>query len=237
MSRIRFATAREVFEAFPGVRADIGAPPTEDAPLTFMRALLESATPEDALSFCAYVLPRREAVWWACQCVRTLVPEPGPDGETALRAAEAWVREPDEPRRRTALAIGTKANPRAAQSWVALAAAWSAQVSRWQEAWAAVAPEGVSVSRDERGEAGEPIPRVIVRFGPGAPIDRDGFVAALRLGDPPIEVVLEDETSVALSAHLLQGDEGAIVEGRVREAIRTMPAGVPGGERAPVGVA
>ncbi|HKG76768.1 MAG TPA: hypothetical protein VKA90_04580 [Beijerinckiaceae bacterium] len=141
MSRIRFATAREVFEAFPGVRGDIGAPPTEDPPLTFMRALLESATPEDALSFCAYVLPRREAVWWACQCVRTLVPEPGPDGETALRAAEAWVREPDEPRRRTALAIGTKANPRAAQSWVALAAAWSGGSMNEGENFVPTAPD------------------------------------------------------------------------------------------------
>src|SRR3712207_1866514 len=124
MSRVRFATAREVFEAFPGARQDIKASPTDEPPLAFMKSLLESPTPEDALSFCAYMLPRREAVWWACQCVRALIPNPGEEDEKALRAAESWVRDPEESHRRTALRVGEKGDPRAAPSWVALAAAW-----------------------------------------------------------------------------------------------------------------
>ncbi len=125
MSRLRFATAREVFEAFPTARDDIQAAPDDEAPLAFARRLSESPTPEDAISFCAYLLPRREAVWWACQCLRRLLPHPGSEEEAALSAAEAWVREPEEGRRRAALALGMQGDRRSAATWAVLAAAWS----------------------------------------------------------------------------------------------------------------
>jgi hypothetical protein len=71
------------------------------------------------------MLPRREAVWWACQCVRTLIPTREPGEEEALKAAEAWVGEPEEELRRHALAVGMAGNRAAPTTWVALAAAWS----------------------------------------------------------------------------------------------------------------
>jgi hypothetical protein len=125
MSRLRFGAAQEVFEAFPSACEDIEARPTEAAPLGFLRSLASGPTPNDAIAFCAYLLPRREAVWWASQCVRSLIGTPTEDDEIALEAAENWVREPEEPRRRAALQIGLNANRRAASTWVALAAAWS----------------------------------------------------------------------------------------------------------------
>jgi hypothetical protein len=42
-----------------------------------------------------------------------------------LRAAEAWVRDPEEELRRDALAIGLAAKPSEAPTWTALAAGWS----------------------------------------------------------------------------------------------------------------
>lgn len=125
MPRVRFTTAREVFEAFPAARDDIEAQPTDDPPLVFMTALAASPTPEDAIAFCAYLLPRRAAVWWTCQCVRALIPSPTSEEEAALAAAEDWVREPEEHRRRAALAIGMQGDRRAPTTWAALAAAWS----------------------------------------------------------------------------------------------------------------
>jgi hypothetical protein len=123
--KIRFNSAREVFEAFPSAGNDIEASPTDDEPLAFLRQLLTSRTPEDAVAFCAYVLPRREAVWWAAQCVRRLAPTRTSDEEAALVAAEAWVREPEEGRRYEALRLGMTSNRAAPATWVALAAAWS----------------------------------------------------------------------------------------------------------------
>ena len=122
-SRIRFATARNVFEAFPDLRQAAPPPGDESAPLDYARLLLASPRPAQAILFLAYLLPRREAVWWARQCVGEIV---GPRGEdVALRAAEAWVRAPDEDNRRAALDIGNAGDQNAATTWLALAAGWS----------------------------------------------------------------------------------------------------------------
>jgi len=124
-SRVRFATAREVFDAFPSAADDIRVEPTSEAPLVFARALAAGPTPEDALSFCAYLLPRREAVWWSCQCVRSLTPNLTQKELQGLKAAEEWVREPEDGRRRAAIAEGLAGDRNAATTWNALAAGWS----------------------------------------------------------------------------------------------------------------
>jgi|GraSoiStandDraft_4_1057263.scaffolds.fasta_scaffold990661_2 hypothetical protein len=125
MSLIRFTTTHDLFEAFPAARDDIRAKPSDDPPLVFMRKLIESETPEDAVAVCAYMLPRREAVWWACQCVRALGGARSSEEEQALKAAEDWVRDPGEERRREALRIGSEGSRNSPTSWLALAAAWS----------------------------------------------------------------------------------------------------------------
>lgn len=118
-SRIRFAAARDVVEAFPDLRR-ISPPPTDaTAPLDYARQLLTSRRPFDAIAFLAYLLPRREAVWWARQCVGAIL---GPRSEDeALHAADAWVRAPEEERRRAALAIGMAGDQARATTWLALA--------------------------------------------------------------------------------------------------------------------
>jgi D-glucosaminate-6-phosphate ammonia-lyase len=86
---------------------------------------------------------------------------------------------------------------------------WSDVVDGWMAAWSA---SGM-VSRSETNEAGEPIPRVIMRF---ADCDaRDRAIARLRGGDPSIDVVLNDPTSIAFSPHLLLAGEAKIVESTV----------------------
>jgi hypothetical protein len=124
-ARIRFASARDVFEAFPTASDDLEAKPTDEPPLAFVKALMRSDTPEDAVGFCAYMLPRREAVWWACQCVRTLNSARTSAEDKAIAAAEDWVREPEEERRRTALDLGSESDRSAPATWAALAAGWS----------------------------------------------------------------------------------------------------------------
>jgi hypothetical protein len=125
MSRIRFATAREVFEAFPTANEDISTPPSDAPPLDYLLTLSAGPTPDDAISFCAYLLPRREAVWWAGQCVRDLIAQPSQHDEIGLRVAADWVEVPEEQRRRAALNYALNANQKLASTWVAFAAAWS----------------------------------------------------------------------------------------------------------------
>ncbi|WP_342362951.1 DUF6931 family protein [Terrarubrum flagellatum] len=122
MTRLRFASAQEVFEAFPNAQQDIQAAPSAEPPLKFLAKLPGSKAPEDAISFCAYVLGRREAVWWSAQTIRAMGCPRGRDEEKALLIAEAWVREPEEHRRRAALDAGFNGDRELPGVWVALGA-------------------------------------------------------------------------------------------------------------------
>jgi hypothetical protein len=120
--RLRFTTARQVFEAFPTAASDIEVDPAGEAPLDFARKLLAPGRRFESIVYLAYLLPRREAVWWGCQCVRAIS---GDKPDDALLAAEAWVRDPDETTRRTALGLGWSRDHRIATTWLALAAGQS----------------------------------------------------------------------------------------------------------------
>ncbi len=139
MTKLRFSTALEVFEAFPSLRDDLQSASTAESPPVFLRALGASATPEDGVAFCAYALDRREAVWWASQCVRRLPPVPFA-ADAAIEAADAWVHEPREAQRLAALRLGMASDRRAPTTWLALAAGWSG---------GNIAPAGMGVAHPE----------------------------------------------------------------------------------------
>ena len=124
MTQSRFATAADVFEAFPTAAGDIKAKPSGAPPLDFLRGLAKSETPEDALSFAAYFLPKREAVWWGCQCLRSLLGGSVKD-DPCVQAAEDWVRHPEEDQRRRTLDFALQCDREEPVTWLALAAGWS----------------------------------------------------------------------------------------------------------------
>ena len=119
-SRIRFTLAAQAFEDAPSLRESLPEPPEGAEPLAFLATLAASGSPVDALTYFAHLMPRRESVWWGCQCVRAIQGEsPG------LAAAEAWVRDPHEKTRRAALDVGNAGDKRRAATWLALAAGYS----------------------------------------------------------------------------------------------------------------
>ena len=122
-SRIRFTSARSVFEAFPDLSYVVTPPADDIQALDHARALLRSPRPSDAVLFISHLLPRREAVWWAAQCVRALLGEGAAD-ET-LRAAEIWVRTPEDNNRQAALSAANASDRRKPTTWLAFAAGWS----------------------------------------------------------------------------------------------------------------
>ncbi len=100
-SRIRFTTALQVAEAFPEAIEDLGEIAEGVTPLDHLSVLSDAEDLAQAVIFAALALPKREAVWWGCLCIRgagalTDVTREG------LRLAEAWVRNPEEPERRAA---------------------------------------------------------------------------------------------------------------------------------------
>jgi hypothetical protein len=125
MSQPRFVTVRDLFDAFPSAAGDVGAADGSMRSLDLIRTLASNRQWQPAISFCAYLLPRRVAVAWACRSVRRLLGRLATEEDRMIGFAEEWVREPEEPRRRKALASGTIGNPRSPATWVALAAGWS----------------------------------------------------------------------------------------------------------------
>jgi hypothetical protein len=125
MPLIRFATTQALFETFPELSQEISAEPNELFPTEFLQTLVAAGEMEEAVTLCSYLLPRREAVWWACGCVRAPLRNITGDRAVGLLAAEAWVAEPDEEHRQEALEVGTKGNCDDPSSWVALAARWA----------------------------------------------------------------------------------------------------------------
>lgn len=122
-SRIRFTDAADVFATFPGLEPYAPKPAAPAAPLDHARALIDSPRPATALAFLAHLLPRREAVWWGCQCVGAML---GPEADDeAMRLATQWVRDPDEDARRAALTFAESGDMRKATSWLARAVAHS----------------------------------------------------------------------------------------------------------------
>ena len=119
-SRVRFARARDVFEAFPFLSRFVPAPADGVDPLDYARRLLAGRRPLQAVAVLAHTLPRREAVWWGRRCVATLTGAAGEDD--CARAAEAWVRAPEEPTRRAALDLGLAGDKKRPTTWLALAA-------------------------------------------------------------------------------------------------------------------
>ncbi|MBB6352387.1 DUF6931 family protein [Aminobacter aganoensis] len=72
VGEFRFWTARDLFVAHPEVALDMLASPTDEPPADFCRALLGGRTPEDAITFCAWLLPMPATVWWAHECLSNL---------------------------------------------------------------------------------------------------------------------------------------------------------------------
>jgi hypothetical protein len=125
MSRIRFATAAEVFEAFPTAADVIDERPSLETPVAYVQAQANGPKPENAVNFCAYMLPKREAVWWACKTLSAVARPAVAQDQACLDAAEAWVREPDDAKRRAALATAEPADVNSPYTWLAFAAGWS----------------------------------------------------------------------------------------------------------------
>ena len=106
MPRLRFDTARDLFEAFPIAERLIEVEPSDEPSLQFLAGWSTRDDLDQAVGFCAFLLPRREAVWWGCRTVRALIPTrrrtrrrrsagrrglgPGAGGGTASRPPGSW---------------------------------------------------------------------------------------------------------------------------------------------------
>ncbi len=125
MTRLRFHSAQSLFETFPELDTKITVRPKDEPPLAFARDLRDAGEFGDAVTFCAFLLGRRESVWWACRSVRTLLPDGAQQQAVCLLAAETWAQKPTDENREIALRIGAGAGDNEPVTWLARAAGWA----------------------------------------------------------------------------------------------------------------
>lgn len=92
----------------------------------YLQQLIARRLYPDAVRFLAHALPKREATWWACLCVRHCLTDKTPVSDIkAIELAEAWVYKPVEENRQLTLAAAQATAFNTSASWAAMAAFWS----------------------------------------------------------------------------------------------------------------
>lgn len=76
------------------------------------------------MTFCAYLLPERAAIWWAHECLGHLADLLDETDRELLALVRDWVGEPDSPRHQVAVSAATRTPPTTPAGWIALAAGW-----------------------------------------------------------------------------------------------------------------
>src|SRR6056297_3192764 len=96
LETLRYATAPELFAALPEMIEDMEARPQPDEPiLTFAWRLLDSPTPEEAITCAAQMFVRRVSIWWGHECLRHLAERLDPIDLDMMRRVADWVAQPD----------------------------------------------------------------------------------------------------------------------------------------------
>lgn len=104
----------------------------------------------------------------------------------------------------------------------AIHAGWEAQVRRMVEGLQGL--PGVIAERVPLNEAGQPVPRAAVRFGPGCALRTEQVVAALRSGNPVIEVLATElGDGIYLNPMTLKPGEEQLIVARLREILENPP--------------
>lgn len=95
-------------------------------PRQYLDLLIDKKLHQDAACFWVHALPKREAVWWACLCVRQALGGKLTSKDlAALHAAERWCANPSDDNRRAAMPAAQAAGFNTAAGWAATAAFWS----------------------------------------------------------------------------------------------------------------
>lgn len=118
---LQFKTARDLFAANAAAARDMTAVPTDQPSLEFCRLLLAGRTPEEAITFCAYLLPDRAAIWWGHECLGHLTELLEEQDRALLALVQDWVSDPYNPGRLAAVDEAAAAQQRTPAVWIALA--------------------------------------------------------------------------------------------------------------------
>lgn len=133
---LRFEKARDLFRAYPKVLDAITLRPKGHHSLDFIELLIASPKPEEAIIFLAYLLSKRQAVWWAHECLSLSALSLEETDHRLSDMAVEWVATPNGANQARAFQAAREIRPKSAAAWLALAAGWSEDTSPEFAHWA-----------------------------------------------------------------------------------------------------
>lgn len=180
--KIAAPTAAQVTKGFTPSAPAAALLKPEMTPTQYVGALEQNKLSGDAIQTLSHGMPERESVWYACQSSERVADKMTPADSTALKAAQAWVKNPSPATQSQAAAAAAATDFSGPGAWAAQAAAFS--TSTPGAAAPALATAGAasltphaaagSVMLASAMEAGAPIPKPQVPAlqapnAPGAP--------------------------------------------------------------------
>lgn len=124
MAGARFATTKDLIASFPTAAVDVGEEGSDEGAVAFVRRCQDEGREDSAISFCSYLLQRREAIWWGLGGL-SVMEGLAPVEREHLDLVRAWTAKPEEARRRACLDKALESSPKLPTTWLALAVGWS----------------------------------------------------------------------------------------------------------------
>ncbi|MEC7761524.1 MAG: hypothetical protein VX874_06380 [Pseudomonadota bacterium] len=126
VSVMRYETPAELFEEMPQVaQLTMHRPLAGETALNFLARLRASTTPEEALTFAAFALKPKIAIWWCYECLRVAGDELSHEERHLMELVANWTNYPDNENRYRAMKVALYAPVRTPAVHLGLAVGWS----------------------------------------------------------------------------------------------------------------
>lgn len=124
LSKVKAQSAGELLQHFELSDESENIAAADDSPMLAIKKLVDTENYHDAVTMLAHALPKREAIWWACQSTKKTMDNTVELDRAAIEAAELWVRAPNEANKQSVQKMSVLAKNKTAAGWVATAANW-----------------------------------------------------------------------------------------------------------------
>ncbi len=126
MTAARYETLPDLYAAIPQLAELTQQRPREgEMPLTYLLRLRASTTPEEAVTFTAFAIQPKLAIWWGHECLRLMSNTLSPLDRAMMERVAAWIGRPETDLRHAVMKEALWAPARSPGVHLALAVGWS----------------------------------------------------------------------------------------------------------------
>lgn len=122
----RYESLRDLYAAIPQLsELTLLRPEPGEEALEFLGRLRSSATPEEAITFTAFAVQPKIAIWWAHECLRSLPQSLSPLDRAMMEKVGLWIGRPETEIRHEIMREALWAPAQSPGVFLALAVGWS----------------------------------------------------------------------------------------------------------------